>query len=151
VAERFFLAAHTPFWSKRGRPLSSPHAPSYLPPHPLSSSSNHSNPRFMAMSTRLLISLRQCPSCVARHGSVRTWTSAAATSRSTPSSPPVPPPGRLPIRPPSNSVPDLCLGAGGKAPGFVQQMLFSVPVPEKQAKGTLSRLQAVKLIPHGAN
>ena len=35
----------------------------------------------------------------------------------------------------SNTVPNLCLGAGGKAPGFVQQMLFSAPVQEKNAKG----------------
>jgi hypothetical protein len=33
-------------------------------------------------------------------------------------------------------MPDLCLGAGGKAPGFVQQMLFSAPVQERHAKGT---------------
>jgi hypothetical protein len=32
-------------------------------------------------------------------------------------------------------VPELVLGAGGKAPGFVQQMLFSSPVQEKNAKG----------------
>jgi len=33
------------------------------------------------------------------------------------------------------AVPELVLGAGGKAPGFVQQMLFSAPVQEKNAKG----------------
>ena len=33
-------------------------------------------------------------------------------------------------------MPDLCLGAGGKAPGFVQQMLFSAPVQEKDPQGT---------------
>jgi hypothetical protein len=36
---------------------------------------------------------------------------------------------------PGNTVPELVLGAGGKAPGFVQQMLFSAPVQEKNAKG----------------
>jgi len=35
---------------------------------------------------------------------------------------------------PGNTVPELVLGAGGKAPGFVQQMLFSAPVQEKNAK-----------------
>ena len=88
----------------------------------------------MAISIRLLTSIRQCPSCAARYGHRRTWTSVAVTSRSTPSSPSSPP-TRFP-RPPSNSVPDLCLGAGGKAPGFVQQMLFSAPVQEKNPKGT---------------
>ena len=69
--------------------------------------------------------------------SSRTLTSATSRSSSSP------PSARLP-RPPaqsylpsssSNTIPDLCLGAGGKAPGFVQQMLFSAPVPEKNAKG----------------
>jgi len=35
-------------------------------------------------------------------------------------------------------VPELVLGAGGKAPGFVQQMLFSAPVQEKNAKGMMA-------------
>ena len=45
----------------------------------------------------------------------------SATSRSSP--PPATRPPSLPSS--SNTIPDLCLGAGGKAPGFVQQMLFS--------------------------
>jgi hypothetical protein len=36
---------------------------------------------------------------------------------------------------PGSTVPELVLGAGGKAPGFVQQMLFSAPLQEKNAKG----------------
>jgi hypothetical protein len=48
----------------------------------------------------------------------------------------VPPATRPPSLPSSsNTIPDLCLGAGGKAPGFVQQMLFSPPVQEKDTKG----------------
>lgn len=61
----------------------------------------------------------------------RTLTSATSRSSSSPS--PLPRPTSLPTS--SNTVPDLCLGAGGKAPGFVQQMLFSAPVQEKNAKG----------------
>ena len=55
----------------------------------------------------------------------------SATSRS--SLPPATRPPSLPSS--SNTIPDLCLGAGGKAPGFVQQMLFSPPVQEKNTKG----------------
>ena len=64
----------------------------------------------------------------------RTWTSSATTRPTPPQSPRIAP---HPSSPSSNvgTVPDLCLGAGGKAPGFVQQMLFSAPVQEKQAKG----------------
>lgn len=62
----------------------------------------------------------------------RTLTSATSRSSSSPSAP-LPRPTSLPTS--SNTVPDLCLGAGGKAPGFVQQMLFSAPVQEKNAKG----------------
>lgn len=66
----------------------------------------------------------------------------SATSRLS-SSPITTPPSRLP-RPsnssPTNTIPDLCLGAGGKAPGFVQQMLFSAPVQEKNAKGILEKI-----------
>jgi hypothetical protein len=39
------------------------------------------------------------------------------------------------IQSPSTPIPNLCLGAGGKAPGFVQQMLFSAPVQDKIPKG----------------
>ena len=42
------------------------------------------------------------------------------------------------------TVPELVLGAGGKAPGFVQQMLFSAPVQEKNAKGIAGRKERKK-------
>ena len=143
--KRFFPAAHThALRAKEAGHLHHPTPPSSpcLSPHTLLPHRHRIRPhfRFMAISTRLLASFRQCPSCIARHGSARTWTSAAATAtRSTSSSPPAPS-TRLPVPPSSSSVPDLCLGAGGKAPGFVQQMLFSAPVPEKNTKGNFSEV-----------
>jgi hypothetical protein len=83
--------------------------------------------------------LRQCNCSSPRKIiiSSRTLTSAISRSSSPPSTrlprPPQSPP--LPSSSSSNTIPDLCLGAGGKAPGFVQQMLFSAPVQEKNAKG----------------
>jgi hypothetical protein len=71
--------------------------------------------------------------------SSRTLTSATSRWSSSPPSTRLPQPPQSTSLPPSslssNTIPDLCLGAGGQAPGFVQRMLFSAPVPEETAKG----------------
>ena len=67
--------------------------------------------------------------------SSRTLTSAPSRSSSSPPSTRLPQSTSIPSSSSSNTIPDLCLGAGGQAPGFVQQMLFSAPVQEKNAKG----------------
>jgi len=63
-------------------------------------------------------------------------TLVSATPRSTSPSARIPRSPALHHSHSSTTVPDLCLGAGGKAPGFVQQMLFSAPVQDRHAKGT---------------
>jgi hypothetical protein len=80
---------------------------------------------------RLSTSLLRQSGLPAQKVTSRTLTSA--TQRSSNPSTRLPRPTSIARSP--NTVPDLCLGAGGKAPGFVQQMLFSAPVQEKNAKG----------------
>src|SRR5271170_4346919 len=64
----------------------------------------------------------------------RTLTSATPRSSSSPTTR-LPRPTGMGTAAGNATVPELVLGAGGKAPGFVQQMLFSAPVQEKNAKG----------------
>ena len=95
----------------------------------------------MAIVSSRIIHVRHqshCPSIL----SFRCWSSAAYI-RSTATR--HPPPSTSSSSPNANAVkqtslPDLCLGAGGKAPGFVQQMLFSTPVQSKPAKGIYAEI-----------
>lgn len=68
----------------------------------------------------------------------RTLTSATPRSSSSPTTR-LPRPTGMGTAAGNATVPELVLGAGGKAPGFVQQMLFSAPVQEKNAKGMAGR------------
>jgi hypothetical protein len=80
---------------------------------------------------------------------MRSWSSAGARRSTAPRYRPVHPSSVTTPTPtthtnsdttPNGTLPNLCLGARGKAPGFVQQMLFQPPAQAQNAKGMVYTL-----------